>query len=449
MNTHSINFGIFLACTVIFAGCTSSLSPITITLTDLGTASKSEHSMTGLRVMRTVNITGLGPNEVVGSISVDPDPPNPLLDFPSPFSSKDYPDSLGFRLSPNCSRVAEMTFKDEVTIQDITAIRDGVQEIATLVSRKLHFEVRKAVLEEAVSFLAKTNDAEKKSTYLKSIQNVFPEYDLADEEKLKAVISNVDTMWQAISNVVDSKRTELKTALQKPGIITTRWSVEKKRSGSLEAVGTGTQASKTTNQEGFLVLGNPRVVTLILGSDVVARAQRSDPKSGKCELTAECIIEVKNLIKPTRSYMTYYQLSAKHLAWGETSSGASSFAIQADISKIIRTLNPLIKAGSGIQSILEQFQVKAAAEFSKAYELGNSGFNSGGNTKIYPFRFSNHENFLKSLSAQQKRGNSYRPIYNARATIDRFIDYHKNSKWAVTDANKCADKSDINFDIED
>jgi hypothetical protein len=200
--------------------------------------------MSGLRVMRTVNITGLGPNEVVSSISVDPDPPNPLIDFPSPFSSKDYPDSLGFRLSPNCSRVAEMTFKDGVTIQDVTAIRDGVQDLAALVSNKLHFDLRKVALEEGLVFLAKTNDADKKAAYLKSLQSAFPEYDLADEEKIKTTIASIDKTLQGITTLVDSKRAELKTALQKPGIVTTRWSAEKKRRGSLEAVGVGIQASK-------------------------------------------------------------------------------------------------------------------------------------------------------------------------------------------------------------
>ena len=203
----------------------------------------------------------------------------------------------------------------------------------------------------------------KKAAYLKSLQSAFPEYDLGDEAKIKATILSIEQTLQGITRLVDSKRAELKTALQKPGIVTTRWSVEKKRRGSLEAVGVGIQASKNTTQEGFLVLGNPRVVTLILGSDVVARANRSDPNSGKCEPANDCIVEVKNLIKPTRSYMTYYQLSAKHLAWGETLSGASNFGLQADISKIVSTLNPLIKAGSGLSSILEQFQVKVRLLF--------------------------------------------------------------------------------------
>jgi hypothetical protein len=135
------------------------------------------------------------------------------------------------------------------------------------------------------------------------------------------------------------------------------------------------------------------------------------------------------------------------LAWGETLSGASNFGLQADISKIVGTLNPLIKAGSGLSSILEQFQVKVAAEFSKVYEFGNSGLNSGGVTKLFPFRFSNHENYVKSLIAQQKRANEYRPIYNARATIDRFIASRRDPKLDVTEAGKCADETDIDFDM--
>lgn len=444
---RATDIGIFLSCGLFLCGCASSVSPIAITLTDLGTASKSEHSMTGLRVMRSVNITGLGPNEVVGSISVDPDPPNWLVDFPSPFSSKDYPDSLGFRLSPTCSKVAEMTFEADVRIEDVTAIRDGLQELAELVTNKLRLEIRVAAFDQALAFLASGASAAENATYLKALQNTFPEYTLTDEDKIKEARSIVGTTQRAVEKEVDDKQKQLTAALQKPGIVTTRWSVEKKRSATLEAVGAGIQASKTAIQEGFLVLGSPRVVTMIVGSDAVARVRRSDPSSDYCKKNEKaCVVEVKNLITPTRTYMTYYQLSAKHLAWGETRSGSSNVAIQADLSKIASTLNPLIKAGSGVPSILEQFQLKAVIAFSKVYELGNSGLNSGGKTKIFPFRFSNHDNYLKSLVEQQKRADDYRPIYNARATIDRFVDWKLNKTQEVTDANECADAKNISFD---
>ncbi len=438
--------GFFLSCCLYLGGC-ANLSPIAITLTDLGTASRSEQSMTGLRVMRSVNITGLGPNEVVGSISVDPDPPNWLVDFPSPFSSKDYPDSLGFRLSPTCSKVAEMTFEFDVKIADVTAIRDGVQELAELVTAKLRLEIRIAAFDQAMAFLGSGATATEKTTYLKALQNTFPEYTLTDEEKIKEARASADVALKAVTKQADQRQIQLTEALQKPGIVTTRWSLEKKRSATLEAVGAGIQASKTSTQEGFLVLGNPRVVTLIVGSDAVARVKRSDPSSDYCKQNKKaCTVEVKNLITPKRTYITYYQLSAKHLAWGETRSGSSSVAIQADLSKIASSLNPLIKAGSGFPSIVEQFQVKAAIAFSKVYELGNSGLNSGGKTKIFPFRFSNHDNYLKALVEQQKRSDDYRPIYNARATVDSFIAWKLKKTQEVTDADKCADAKEIKFD---
>ena len=418
-------------------GCASGLSPVAITLTDLGTASRTEHSMTGLRVMRAVSVTGLGPNEVVGSISVDPDPPNAVVDFPSPFASKDYPDSLGLRLSPTCSRLAETTFLGAVTLDDVTTLRDGAQEVAELVTRKVRVGVERVALSEGAAILAKPLDEARKTEILKSLQVAFPNLALTDASKVSEVLGGVETEFAAIQHELKKKLTALKIAQQKPGIVVTRWSQEKSRSGTLDAVGAGAQGSKNRVQEGFLVLGSPRVTTLILGSDLVARVERTNPNQTNCGPNADCKVEIKNLMRPTRTYTTYYQLSAQHLAWGDDRSGASRLAIQADIGTILTTLDPLIKAGSGLSAILRDFQLKAAVEISRVYDFGNSGLTSGAKTTIFPFRFSDHDNYIKSLLAEQARAGSYRPIYSARATLERLV-ASKLGNLRVTDTETCS-----------
>lgn len=439
---------ILLACLITQTGC-SNLSPIAISLTDLGAASKGEHSMSGFRVMRAVNITGLGPNDAIGATSIDPDPPNIFGDFPSLFSNQDFPDSLAFRLSPKCSRVAETTFNENgnaVSIEDVTTIRDGVQILAELVTTELRYEIRKEAFNQALSFLSRNTDAQKKADYLKALQGAFPEYVLTDDAKIKEALDSVDMALQATTKKINEKQTELNVALKKPGIVTTRWNLTKKRSGTFEAVGAGLQAKKDTSQEGFLVLGSPKVATLIVGSDLAARVQSSAMKSDKCQAkNNDCAVEIKNLFRSTRAYMTYYQLSAKHLAWGETRSGASSLALQADIGKIASTIDPLIKAGAGLTSILEQFQVKVTAAFSKVYEFGNTGVNTKGVTRIFPFKFSKRLDYLKSIDAQQARAVEYMHVHSARGTLDGLVAHHMGLDYKITDAEACANEEIDDF----
>ena len=204
---------------VLLTGC-ANLSPIAITLTDLGTASKSEHSMKGLLVMRTVNVTGLGPNEVIGSLSVDPDPSH--LDFSNIMSTADYPDSLSFRLSPECSRIVESNFggKIEVTIEDVATVRDNIQELVELMSKKIGLEIKQIVLMKSTDSLADTTKDHQE--ILRILQTQYPGDKLSEVSEVNNTLKNVNSQLEAVQKVIESKRETLRAALTKSGIVVTR-----------------------------------------------------------------------------------------------------------------------------------------------------------------------------------------------------------------------------------
>lgn len=427
---------------VLLTGC-ANLSPIAITLTDLGTASKSEHSMKGLLVMRTVNVTGLGPNEVIGSLSVDPDPSH--LDFSNIMSTADYPDSLSFRLSPECSRIVESNFggKIEVTIEDVATVRDNIQELVELISKKIGLEIKQIVLMKSTDSLADTTKDHQE--ILRILQTQYPGDKLSEVSEVSDTLKNVNGQLEAVQKVIESKRETLRAALTKSGIVVTRWSQERKKKSTIDALkGFMVQASSNSLQEGFLVLGNPRVTSLVLGDDFLEEDEVLECKNDcikmktpfqakrtyvpgedflEEEQALECkkdCIKMKTLFQAKRTYVTYYQLSAKQIAWGEVRAGTSSKNIQADISQIASTLQPYLKAAN-FAAVLKDLQIKADLEMSRAYDYGNSGLLSGGKTRVFPMRFSNTHNYIAALTAEHKRAEGYIPIYNARGTLGEVV----------------------------
>jgi hypothetical protein len=381
--------------------------------------------MDGLSVMRTVNITSLGPTEVIGSMSVDPDPPS--LDLPNFMARTDYPDTLSFRLSPECSRIVETTFP-KVDLNDVVTVRDGIQELVELVSNKIALEVKQVILLNVSENLAdKTKDH---TELLKIVQAQYSTDKLSDESEVNATLQSVNIKLEAIQQKITQKREALKKAQNASGIVVTRWTQERRKKGTLDAMKALTmQGSISSQQEGFLVLGNPRVTSLILGDDILAEFKESDDQNCK---SLFCL-KMKTLFQAKRTYVTYYQLSAEHVAWGEVRSGTSNKVIQADISKIASTIHPYLK-GANFATILNDLQIKADLEISRAYDYGNSGLLSGGTTKVFPMRFSDTNNYVYALAAELKRARNYRPIYTARGTLEQVTD--KKRKQIATNNGK-------------
>jgi hypothetical protein len=425
-------------------GC-ATRPPLTIALSELGTASKADVHSTNLRFIRSTTVTGLGPEEIVGSLSVDPDPPwFPYGDLlASPFAKKNLPDSLTLRITNFCSHLIETTFGgNEAKIEDIVAIRDNIGELTILAAGKVTLEVKKAALEAAkASFVPETKPQDRAALFQR-LKTVYPDLQFNEEDSadnaaatkaIDVALKGTREEIEAIRVELEKKRKAVQAALQTPGIIVTEWSKSESKSGRLQAVGVGYQGSKEEDQQGYLILGNPRTTTLVTGRDfaVRMRAADSDPP-----------VRFADSFNRRHTYMTFFQLSAKHLAWLETKHGTSRAAIQADVSKIIATLT---QSGAGIPSSfaknLDNFKVTIQAEIEKAYALSNTGLLSKPANKLFVFRFADEENFERSLYNEFKRANGYRPIYSARATLETYIADHMKEYRYVPQMYSKVDKN--------
>ncbi|WP_143084378.1 hypothetical protein [Nitrosospira briensis] len=407
--------------------------------------------MKGLKVMRSVNITGLGPHEVVGSISLDPDPAIFGLDR-NFLETQDFPDSLSLRLSPGCSYLMETTFVrnahpdsskdnrsvgstpgsgvyDGVTASDVTTVRDGIQELIELISSKISLEVKQIMLANVAQLLEDTTKDHTK--LLEDLNKQYPGNNLSDKSAVDKELQSMSEQLKAFQESVKKKRETLKQSLQKPGIIVTRWAKEEKKKGGIDALKAITsRASESKQQEGFLVLGNPRVTSLLVGDDFPDQVGMDHREVTK---------KIRVLFKSDRTYVTYYQLAAQHVAWGEVRSGVSNKAIQADVSKVISTLHPYLKGvnAANFASLINDLQFKAELEISKAYDYGNSGFMSGRNTRIFHTHYGDKE----ALIAEQKRAQGYQPIYSARGTLEKVLaafNVERRNQLGEQDKTKCS-----------
>ncbi|XAH22273.1 hypothetical protein AAFF27_19955 [Xylophilus sp. GW821-FHT01B05] len=418
-----------IALVALLAGCAGG-SPMRVALTELGTVSDSEYGAYGLRLVRAVNVTGLGPEEVVGTLTTDPDKWSIREQLARFFPERsDLPDSMTPRLVPGASEIVERRFckavtdtRDgdgnlvpahcakggDVTLAGLVELRDKLQESQAKVAEAVRLELKSAALDAALTAL-KTGPAEGTSGILAALQALYPNDGLSDAKKVEDARDATVAARNPAGLI--PLLAETKKLSSTSGVIVTRWEREVEASGSLTA-GDAAKVSAAGKRKlsGFLILGEPRITSLRLGSDFAARAkEKSLPGSAE------------SLFKSHRNYLTYYQLRARYVLFSESREEALQAALQADVAKIAQTLG----AARINTDTLTSISARAEALYAAIAASSGSGVLDAEAGYVQTHACSLLRNAGTGtgtcLGAEMQRSAGTLPVISIRAAFDDFV----------------------------
>lgn len=418
------NLGFIVVVALGLTSCAST-NPMRIALTELGTTSDSEYGAYGLRLTRSVNVTGLAAEEVVGMMTTDPDKWSFREQFARFFPTRtDLPDIMSPRLHSGQSQIVERTFcKDVVaddgtaspncpTIEDLTAIKSRVQAYQAKVAVLIKQDLKEKILAAA----SRTIDQkpENKAELLKLLQSTYPD----DAEIVAATTDTLSTVLAAKQadlkkqSLDTSKEIEaLDTATSQHGIVITNWQRDTKLTAAVGAEGASANFDKSRKISGFLILGSPRVTTLLIGDDLVVRYNERNANN-----------DSDKFFKLNRNYITFYQLRAKQVVFAESYYSALSAGLKLDIDRLVSKFKVVMGNNLNVDDLFK-IGIKAEALYAAITAASESGVLDAtkGEQKIHLFsvaRVDHGKNVMEEL------GRSYDsvPIISVRYALDDFLD---------------------------
>lgn len=364
-----MQFKILLFAAILLLGSCSTTSHMKVALTELGTSSRSEKIGGGYKAQSVINITGLSPHDEIGTISFDPDRFS-LLEFLNVFSPnpKDIPDILSPRLNLGPTVVYERTFcnvaaNDCATEEDIKNIKQAIdlqdQKIDMLSKAEIELVTIQAI---QVAISQHATDTEK---YLSVLKQQFPNNELIKtttkdnhntklDEAIKALVSD-------IKNITD-KLVEIKSSVNKPGIIITNWKLDKNFNAEAALAGAGGSYSNKKDLQGYLILGNPSVSSLHIGSD-----------AAKIKHLKACYKNIFDLFRSKSLYMTFYQVRAQQVLYAESLQSAISAQAGLRLNELVSTLSTSFASGVNLEG-LKSLQLTIDARYARFSLSSNQGF---------------------------------------------------------------------------
>lgn len=413
--------GAALASFLMLSGCAST-PPMTIALTEMGTATKTDKGSKNVRLMRVVNATGLGAEDVVGSYTMDPDPY--LFELPPFFGSDDFPDSLATRIKPGCSWIVEKKYGDDVKPEDVHKLREKLIELDAAAIEAARAKQKYDILVLLQSQLPGIPADEKNKTLRDKLFSLSAQITSTakDVDSLTPAITAAKTAADTALTAYTNKKAEADKLIAKEGIVVTQWSRTTKAGANADITGAvSAGAAKEKEVHGYLVMGGLRTTTLLVGKDLLDAAKKG-PLSG---------------VKPSRLFVTQHSQSAKHLSWGETRSGSLTAALQVDIQKLLSMAAGLEAALPGLLQALKDIPLSVGVSYASNYAAENTGTLSGGVKTVYPFNFGD-KTYEVEWKAELERSKSYSTVYASRSTLVKLV--NGLNEGTVPDTTDCTDK---------
>lgn len=314
---------IILSLVSFLTGCTSS-SEMRTALTDMGVTSDSEYGAYGLRLQRSIDVTGLGAEEVVGSITSDVDKwsiTEQLARF-SPIRN-DIPDNMSPRLINGQSFIVERQFKSEpeITMTELIQLNEALTDLQEQLASINDTKVKITIFESVTKILSQNNADAK--LIANNLNRLYPD-ELFDEENLEISLHTRINNLSSAEEIKKDKVTESKNKIQqinnKGGVVVTNWQRKVKADYGVN-VSDVNNVQATTNKVlgGYLILAEPRIVTLYIGHDAISN------KTTKPAIS----------FKVHRNYLTHFQLRAKKVVYSELQEKILQVSVKANLKNLI------------------------------------------------------------------------------------------------------------------
>lgn len=418
--------------------------PMRVALTELGTTSSSEYGAYHLRMMRAVNITGLGPEEVVGSVSSDPDKwsvGEQLARFMP--ERDDFPDIMAPRLTDGPTQLVVRQFclpeepiqqdaplcrrtgndKERVTLEDLTSLRNNIQFYQVRIAEVAQLELKVNALNAASQGMVGATD-ERKAVIRKGLAQAYPSEKFADQADFDATVALAN---QALTAGDLSKELQrMRNILAKPGVVVTNWSRDVDTSASASA-GSAASAGLGGNRKirGFLILGEPRVSSLQFGTDLIERRdiQRTtmaDP-----------------IFRTHRNYMTHYQLRARYVVFAETLESALTARLDADVAALVKLLRPIFGANFEVAA-LAPIKLSVQAQFAAITAVSESGVLDGALGFVQSQNATLAPGKMSWVATEMASAAGTLPIISIRANVDEVLRMaeERHLKFCLRQENK-------------
>lgn len=396
-------------------GCSatgSTGSSMRVALTEMGATSDSEYGVYGLRMVRSVNITGLGAEEVVGSLTVDPDKWSirEQSDRLSP-TRTDLPSTMAPRLVSGPSMVVERRFDSTASTVELVQLRDQLQTYQAKIAEATLLQVKKAVLDAALNAKTVKTDGNAETVAPETtaaLASLYPDESLRTADEIRKASNATSTLLASVDLAAQLKA--IQAILQKPGIIITNWQRESDMSASATStVADGSMGRKKT-VGGLLILGSPRIVTLYFGDDLIDRVAD----------TASAAKQSDSLFPQDRNYITHYQLRAKQVLFAESQQSAYRANLEAHLDEVAKLIPQL--GGIDSATLIKTLKADVAAQYSAVTATSESGVLEAVASSTQKRSFSLKRNEIRSfLEAEMASADGTIPVINMRVALDDFL----------------------------
>lgn len=378
-----------------FSGCTSK-QPMRTSLTEMGAISKTEYGANGLRLVSAINVTGLGAEDVVGTISYNPDG-DYVNWFVKLFYTQDFTDTISPRLTNGASLIVERSVENNISSADIVKIRDDITKYQQNVAKLANLKLKEGILKKSESII-KSKDGKADKLFNSLIENniLLKEKSLSQSVDVQTELASTQRAIKEATNTIN----DINLSIQKSGVIIADWERDTELSASADLLDStaGGSAGKSKTIKGFVIIGDPKIITLYLGNQ--------DVNNSKSWFANESMLFDEN-----RIFVTYYQLRAKHIAYTESIQSSVAAAIKADISKFTGAL----KSDLALDELLKEINLSIASAYGNIMSSSSSGLLESKAVKVRGFNFSN--NYSENIQTELNLTKNSFPIISSRATL--------------------------------
>ncbi len=345
----------------------------------------------------SVSVSGLGQNQIVGSILTVP--------------GRNIPDTYSIPIITGCSKVAVTEYGTDANETDVKDVRDYLDSFIKYNAELSVVETEQFILKELIKNLnittegsADNNDTKKALISFYSFDDINIDSNRSEILKVSKLRENrLNEQIKKIKVNITDTRTKFNDVRKKSGLIITNWSRVSDSQNKM-AVGTiaSTSGSKNRTRGGYLVLAGIRSESLWLGDDFAMYI-----KNRQKGLTGS------DSILSDYGYIVSFSIDAKYRAYSE--SLKYKRALFARLNGKIDELANLV--GKNYKEFLKKQSLVFSRTVGNMLSSENSGLLSTPKKSLFEYRFINDKAFSQSMIESYRRSDGYLPVYAVRSDI--------------------------------